>query len=188
MNFLTLFGIAVALAMDAFAVALSVGVAVSPLTGRHFFRLGFHFGLFQALMPVIGWLVGRTVQSYIIDFDHWIAFALLVFVGGHMIHEALHPEKEERQPGDPTRGMSLVFLSIATSIDALAVGLSLGMLKITVWLPALIIGLVAGIFTIIGMQIGRKVGNKWGGNVEIFGGIVLILIGIKIVLEHTLGI
>jgi putative Mn2+ efflux pump MntP len=186
MDLLTLIGIAIALAMDAFAVALGVGVSVSPLTGRHFFRLGFHFGLFQALMPIIGWLAGRTVQAYIVDYDHWIAFGLLAFVGGHMIYEAVHPEKEERQPGDPTRGTSLVFLSIATSIDALAVGLSLGMLDVTVWFPALIIGLVAGIFTIAGMLIGRKAGDKWGAKVEILGGIVLIAIGLKIVFEHTL--
>lgn len=187
MDLFTLFGIAVALAMDAFAVALGVGVSVSPLTGRHFFRLGFHFGLFQALMPIIGWLAGRTIQTYIVDFDHWIAFGLLAFVGGHMIYEAFQPRDEGRKPDDPTRGYSLVFLSIATSIDALAVGLSLGMLNVTVWFPALIIGLVAGIFTVIGMQIGRKVGDRWGARVEVLGGIVLIAIGLKIVIEHTVG-
>lgn len=187
MDLLSLFGIAVALAMDAFAVALGVGVSVTPLTRRHFFRLGFHFGLFQALMPIIGWLAGRSIQTYIVDYDHWIAFGLLALVGGHMIYEAFHPEKEERQPGDPTRGYSLVFLSIATSIDALAVGLSLGMLEVTVWFPALIIGLVAGVFTVAGMLIGRKVGDHWGARVEILGGIVLIAIGLKIVFEHTIG-
>ncbi len=187
MDILTLTGIAVALAMDAFAVALGVGVSVTPLTGRHLFRLGFHFGLFQALMPIVGWLAGRTVQAYIVDYDHWIAFGLLALVGGHMIYEAFHPEKEERRPGDPTRGLSLVFLSIATSIDALAIGLSLGMLEITVWGPALVIGLVAGVFTVAGMLIGRRAGDRWGSRVEILGGVVLILIGLKIVFEHTLG-
>jgi len=187
MDMLTLLGIALALAMDAFAVALGVGVSVSPLTGRHFFRLGFHFGLFQALMPVIGWLAGRTVQTYIVDYDHWIAFGLLALVGVHMIFEAFHPEKEERQTGDPTRGYSLIFLSVATSIDALAVGLSLGMLDVTVWFPALIIGLVAGIFTVVGMLLGRKVGDRWGARVEILGGMVLVAIGLKIVIEHTLS-
>ena len=186
MDLLTLLGLAVALAMDAFAVALGIGVSVSPLTGRHLFRLGFHFGLFQALMPVIGWLAGRSVQAYIVNYDHWIAFGLLALVGGHMIFEAFHPEKEERQTGDPTRGYSLIFLSIATSIDALAVGLSLGMLEVVVWFPALIIGLVAGVFTVAGMLLGRKVGDRWGARVEILGGIVLIGIGLKIVLAHTM--
>ncbi|PLX74975.1 MAG: hypothetical protein C0615_08290 [Desulfuromonas sp.] len=187
MDLITLIGIAVALAMDAFAVALGVGVSVSPLTGRHFFRLGFHFGLFQGLMPIIGWLAGRTVQAYIRDYDHWIAFALLLLVGGHMIYEAVQPEENERESGDPTRGLSLVLLSIATSIDALAVGLTLGMLDVTVWFPAIVIGLVAGGFTVVGMLIGRKAGDRWGGRVEILGGIVLIAIGLKIVVEHTMG-
>lgn len=186
MEIWTLTGIAVALAMDAFAVALGVGVSVSPLTHRHYFRLGFHFGLFQALMPIVGWLLGRTVQTYIVDYDHWIAFSLLALIGGHMIYEALHPEREERQEGDPTRGLRLVLLSVATSIDALAVGLSLAMLGIDVWFPALIIGLVACVFTLIGLRIGRRIGDTWGPRVEIVGGIILILIGVKIVLEHTL--
>jgi putative Mn2+ efflux pump MntP len=187
MEILTLTGIAVALAMDAFAVALGVGVCVTPLTHRHYFRLGFHFGLFQALMPILGWLIGRSVQQYIVDYDHWIALILLSLIGGHMIYEALHPDREERKEGDPTRGFSLVLLSIATSIDALAVGLSLAMLGIDVWFPALIIGLVACAFTLVGLRIGRRVGEIWGQRVEIFGGIILILIGIKIVLEHTLS-
>ncbi len=185
MDLLVLIGIAVALAMDAFAVALGVGVTVSPLTGRHYFRLGFHFGLFQALMPIIGWLVGRTVQQYIVDYDHWIALTLLTLIGGHMIYAALQPESDEHKPQDPTRGFSLILLSVATSIDALAVGLSLAMLNVSVWFPALIIGLVACLFTLIGLRIGRRIGEDWGPRVEIVGGIILILIGIKIVIEHT---
>lgn len=186
MELWVLIGIAVALAMDAFAVALGVGVSTSPLTRRHYFRLGFHFGLFQALMPIAGWLAGRSIQKHIVDYDHWIALVLLAGIGGHMIYQALHPEREERKDGDPTRGFSLVLLSIATSIDALAVGLSLAMLNVSVWFPALIIGLVACTFTLIGLRIGRKIGEAWGPRVEIFGGIILILIGIKIVIEHTL--
>ena len=186
MELWVLIGIAVALAMDAFAVALGVGVSVSPLTRRHYFRLGFHFGLFQALMPVIGWLLGRTVQQYIVDYDHWVALTLLTLIGGHMIYAALHPDKEERKTSDPTRGFRLILLSVATSIDALAVGLSLAMLNVNVWFPALIIGLVACGFTLIGLRIGRRIGEAWGPRVEIFGGIILILIGIKIVIEHTI--
>lgn len=182
-----LIGIAIALAMDAFAVALGVGVSISPLTGRHYFRLGFHFGLFQGLMPVLGWLGGRSFQRYIVDYDHWIALTLLVLIGGHMIYAALHPDRDERKEGDPTRGFSLVLLSVATSIDALAVGLSLAMLKVSVWMPALIIGLIASAFTLVGLAIGRRIGDAWGSRVEIFGGCILILIGLKIVLEHTLA-
>jgi putative Mn2+ efflux pump MntP len=187
MDTLTLLGIAVALAMDAFAVALATGLTLDPLTGRHLFRLGFHFGLFQALMPILGWLAGLTVQHLIADYDHWIAFALLAFVGGKMLWEAFHGDATPDN-SDPTRGMSLVLLSVATSIDALAVGLSLAMLGVSIWAPALVIGLVAGVLTVVGMLLGRRVGSLWGQRVEIFGGAILCLIGIKILLEHTLGL
>lgn len=186
MDWITLLGIAVALAMDAFAVALGTGMALERLTGRHLFRLGFHFGLFQALMPVIGWLAGLTVQRWIAAYDHWIAFGLLGFVGGKMIYEALYGRDEEGNSSDPTRGLSLVLLSVATSIDALAVGLTLAMLGISIWTPAMIIGLVAGAFTVAGMLLGRRVGAAWGTRVEIFGGLVLCAIGLKILLEHTI--
>ena len=156
------------------------------LTGRHLFRFGFHFGLFQALMPVLGWLAGVTVREQIGAFDHWLAFALLTLVGGKMLWEACHGDDESPPEGDPTRGLSLVMLSIATSIDALAVGLSLAVLGVTIWTPALVIGLIACILTICGMLLGRRLGRAWGTGVEIFGGLVLIGIGVKILIEHTL--
>lgn len=184
MDWLTILGIALALAMDAFAVALATGAVLDPLTKGHMFRLGFHFGLFQALMPIIGWLAGITVQKWISAYDHWIAFALLAFVGGRMIIEAFE-EKEEKAATDPTRGLTMVMLSIATSIDALAVGLSLAMLDVSVWIPSVVIGLVAGVLTVIGMLLGRRLGGTWGKPVEILGGVVLCGIGLKILLEHT---
>jgi putative Mn2+ efflux pump MntP len=186
-DLLTLLGIAVALAMDAFAVALAVGLAVAPLTGRHLFRLGWHFGLFQAVMPVIGWLAGVSLQQYIAAFDHWIALGLLGFVGGKMIYEALHETDEPKGTGDPTRGMSLVVLSLATSIDALAVGLSLGVLGVSIWFPATIIGVVAGVLTLAGMLLGQRAGSLLGKRVEILGGLILIGIGIRIVREPVKG-
>jgi putative Mn2+ efflux pump MntP len=185
MNWLTIFGIALALAMDAFAVALAAGAVINPLTRRHLFRLGFHFGLFQALMPIGGWLVGMAVQKWIADYDHWIAFALLAVVGVRMIREAFE-EHEEKPVSDPTRGLTMVVLSVATSIDALAVGLSLAMLGVSVWLPAAVIGLVAGVLTVTGMLLGRRLGGNWGRRVEVCGGLVLCAIGVKILLEHTL--
>lgn len=186
MDWITIFGLAVALAMDAFAVALGVGISLSPLTGRHLFRLGFHFGLFQALMPIIGWLAGMTIQRWIDAYDHWVAFALLCFVGGKMLYEAFQ-EVEARAEKDPTRGLTLITLSFATSIDALAVGLSLAMLNISVWTPALVIGLVAGILTVIGLLLGRRCQAVWGTRVEILGGLVLCAIGTKILLQHLLA-
>ncbi len=187
MDLLTLFGIALALAMDAFAVALGTGMNLAKLTGRHLFRLGFHFGLFQALMPVIGWLAGIGLQQKIAAWDHWIAFGLLAFVGGHMLWEARSEAHEEKADQDPTRGMSLVILSVATSIDALAVGFSLSVLGVSIWTPALVIGLVAGVLTVAGMLLGRRAGDQWGPRVEIAGGLILIGIGVKILVEHLMG-
>ncbi len=184
MDVLSLLGIALALAMDAFAVALAAGLTLDAVTGRHLFRLGFHFGLFQAGMPVIGWLAGLTVQRWIAEYDHWVAFVLLALVGGKMIREALQ-KTEERPEKDPTRGWTLIVLSIATSIDALAVGLSLAMLGVSIWLPAAVIGLVCGALTVAGMLLGRRASSAWGPRVEILGGLILIAIGSKILLEHT---
>ncbi len=186
MDIVTLLGLAVALAMDAFAVALASAISLPAMTRGHVFRLSWHFGLFQALMPVIGWYGGMMVQKWIVAYDHWVAFLLLGLVGGRMLWEAFHPE-ENQTPRDPTRGWSLITLSVATSIDALAVGLTLAMLDVSIWFPALIIGLVAGVLTIVGMKLGRILGKHWGKRVEIFGGLVLIGIGLKILVEHLTG-
>lgn len=186
METLTLLFIAVALAMDAFAVALAAGVTLHPVSKRQLFRLGFHFGLFQGLMPIIGWLAGVSVQSMISDYDHWIAFGLLSYVGGKMIHESFEND-EENAKTDPTRGATMVMLSIATSIDALAVGLSLAVIGVSVWTPALIIGITASAFTVTGMLLGGRIGMVWGKRVEVIGGLVLIAIGLKILFEHLLS-
>jgi putative Mn2+ efflux pump MntP len=183
MNWITILGIALALAMDAFAVALAAGTVIAPLTGRHLFRFGFHFGLFQLLMPIIGWLAGMTVQKWISAYDHWIAFVLLAIVGGRMIWAAFD-EQNDNAASDPTRGMTMVMLAVATSIDALAVGLSLAMLHVSIWWPATVIGVVAGVLTVIGMLLGRRLGTIWGKRVEICGGLILCAIGLKILLEH----
>ncbi len=179
----TLLFIALALAMDAFAVSLAAGVALHPVNKRQLFRLGFHFGLFQGMMPIIGWLAGLSVQNMISDYDHWVAFGLLTFVGGKMIYEAFQNE-EERQKTDPTRGLTMVMLSIATSIDALAVGLSLAVIGVNIWTPALVIALTASILTVVGMLMGGRIGMIWGKRVEVVGGLILIGIGLKILIEH----
>lgn len=181
-----LLGIALGLAMDAFSVAVAAGLVLGGASGRQTFRLSFHFGLFQFLMPVAGWLAGSTVEQYISGYDHWIAFALLAYVGGKMIWESLaHAESDIR--GDPTKGSSLVMLSLATSIDALAVGLSMALLRVPVLVPALVIGIVAAGMTFLGLRIGKRAGHLLGPWMERLGGLVLLAIGIKIVLEHTLG-
>lgn len=178
-------GIAVALAMDAFAVALSAGVLLNPISGRQLFRLGFHFGLFQGGMPVIGWLAGVGLKKFVTVYAPWIAFLLLVFVGGKMIYEALTDHREGTGRRDPTRGFTMVLLSIATSIDALAVGFSLSLLGVAIWVPAVVIGVITTSLTVAGMLLGRTIGTRWGGRVEVFGGTILVFIGLKILLQAT---
>ena len=184
MSLFSLFAIALALAMDAFAVAVVAGITLDQLTPRRLFRLSFHFGLFQALMPVLGWLGGRAIYKHIFLFDHWIAFGLLSFVGGKMFLNALRTDKADLPRNDPTRGMELVMLSIATSIDALAVGLSLAVIGTTIVVPAIVIGVVAAVMTLFGMLLGRRIGSLWGKRVELVGGMIVIGIGVKILIEH----
>ena len=187
MHILTILGIAVALAMDAFAVAIATGVTLKQVSIRQTFRLSWHFGLFQALMPVIGWGLGTSIQSYVEVYAHWVAFVLLALVGGNMLKEALFSgEEEEETKKDATKGMTLVILSVATSIDALAVGLSMSMLKVSIAYPAIIIGIVAGLFTIIGLHLGKRVArlNWLSTSAEVTGGLVLWLIGLNILREN----
>jgi len=170
--------------MDAFAVALAVGARRRSLTFRPLFRLSFHFGLFQFLMPVLGWYCGSQVEEYIHGFDHWLAFGLLGLIGGKMIWESLSSDHTAEVASDPTRKWSLVALSIATSIDALAVGLSMAFLQVEIWTPSVLIGVVAATMTATGMIFGRQLGVRFGKRMELIGGLILIGIGIKIVLEH----
>ena len=186
MSIITILVLALGLAMDAFAVAITAGMVLPRLSFRPVFRLSWHFGLFQFIMPIIGWLAGFTVQNLIAAYDHWIAFGLLSFIGCKMIYESLHT-KTDTHKADPTRGWNLVLLSLATSIDALAVGLSMGVLGVRVWLPSVLIGIVAGLMTVLGMFLGRRLGKLLGTKIAFVGGLILIAIGIKILLEH-LGI
>lgn len=184
---LTLFGIAVSLAMDAFAVAIACSVALKPVQPRQVFRLSFHFGLFQAMMPLIGWLAGRTVADVIGRYDHWAAFGILAFIGLKAIYGAMRGSDEERSFGDPTRGWSLVGLSVATSLDALAVGLSFSLLRVEIWTAVALIGVVAAMATIIGMQIGARLGMALGRRMEFAGGVILVAIGVRILIDHLGG-
>jgi putative Mn2+ efflux pump MntP len=174
--------LALGMAMDAFAVCLAAGSLPEVHGPRPTFRLAFHFGLFQFLMPVVGWVVGATVEPLIKGVDHWMAFGLLAFVGLRMMHTALRPE--EARHVDPSRGWNLIVLSIAVSIDALAIGLSLGLLGIFVGGPAILIGIVTGVVSLIGLRLGRGMGARFGRWAQVIGGLALIVIGVRIVLEH----
>ncbi len=185
MSWFIILGIAVSLGMDAFAVAIAVGSRIK-LSFRPVFRLAFHFGLFQFFMPIIGWLVGSQINRLIHDYDHWVAFILLVFIGLKMIKEAFSHKNEFDKVSDPTRKWQLVLLSVATSIDALSVGLSLALLNVQIFSISVIIGLVAAAMTVLGMAFGRWLGKNFGRYMEFLGGLILIGIGIKILLEHLI--
>ena len=186
MSLITIIGIAIGLGMDAFAVAIAVGSRMK-LTFRPVFRLAFHFGLFQFMMPVIGWIVGSQVEKLIQHYDHWVAFALLAFIGAKMIKESFSNKDEFDKVSDPTRKWQLVLLSIATSIDALSVGFSLALLNIEIFSISIIIGITAAIMTALGMAFGRWLGLKFGKYMEFVGGFILIGIGLKILFEHLLA-
>ena len=186
MSLISIIGLAVALAMDALAVSIASGVYIQRVSARQFFRLSWHFGLFQAVMPVIGWYAGLSVRKLIERYDHWAAFLLLAVVATGMLRQAVSRDEEAKIKADPTRGWRLVLLSVATSIDALAVGLSLSLIGVSVWFPALIIGLTAGIFTLGGMLLGSRAGSiVWLRRyAEIVSAVVLYGIGLHILHDH----
>ena len=186
MTIFNISAIAVALAMDAFAVAIAAGITLKQISFRQNFRLAWHFGLFQAMMPVLGWSAGLSFRDLIVRVDHWVAFGLLLFVAQGMLRQAFSNDAEAKRPKDPTKGLTMVMLSVATSLDALAVGLSLSLINVSIWMPAVIIGIVACAFTTIGLQIGKRLANatrlrRWADGL---GAAVLIGIGLNILREH----
>jgi putative Mn2+ efflux pump MntP len=171
-----IFGIALAMSADAFCTTLSIGTA-GRFRGQAF-RLSFHFGLFQAMMPAFGALLGRGMVGWIQDWDHWAAFAILALVGLHMIWEAFHG-RDTRQPSDRSRGWSLVSLSVATSIDALAIGVVFGVVGIPLLFPCLTIGVVAGSASLLGLFLGRRLRARFGEWLQVGGGILLLALAVK---------
>lgn len=184
MGFVYILGIAVGLSADCFAVAFSGSVSMKKVSFLQISRTSLSFGFFQALMPVLGWLIGRTVVDTIADYDHWLAFALLAFIGGKMIWESLRQKGEHSKSIDITTGVTLLTLSIATSIDALAVGLAFAFLEVNITLASVTIGVVAFMVTAIGFVAGRKAGKLMGKRAEAIGGLILIAIGLRILLTH----
>jgi putative Mn2+ efflux pump MntP len=177
--------IAFGLAADCFAVSVSGNIMMQHITPLKIARTAVAFGFCQAVMPVIGWLIGRNLVTIVADYDHWVAFVLLLFVGGKMIWESFKPNENNRTI-DITSGLTLITLAVATSIDALVVGLSFAFLKINISIAAVTIGLVACIITILGFMLGKRLGGLIGKRAEAIGGIVLIGIGVKILLSHIL--
>lgn len=186
MGFLEIFLISLSMAMDAFAVCLGLAAARQCDGPRPTFRLSFHFGLFQFLMPILGWFAGMTVVKWINAFDHWVAFGLLAFVGGRMILAGFNHEQEANR-NDPSRGWNLVILSVAVSIDALAIGLSLAMVHVDIWYPAVVIGIVTSLISLLGLNLGGRLSARFGKRMEVIGGLVLVLIGVRILISHLFG-
>ncbi|MBQ1453563.1 MAG: manganese efflux pump [Ruminococcus sp.] len=182
MSYLELFVIAVGLSMDAFAVSICKGLSVRRLRPRHNLICGLYFGGFQALMPVIGWLLGRQFESLIKSIDHWIAFALLVLIGANMIREAV--KNEEENLNDSFSPKTMLPLAVATSIDALAVGVTFAFLDVSIVPAVSMIGATTFILSAVGVKIGNVFGAKYKSKAELVGGIVLVAMGIKILIEH----
>ncbi len=172
--------LAVALGCDAFAVGLAVGT--THHRPRQVFRLAFHFGLFQFLMPPAGWAAGQAVAGLARRWAPWLAFAVLAALGLNMVREGLSPAEDRPRSHDPTRGWSLVALSVATSIDALGAGFSLGLRGGSIWLAAGVIGVVAALMTLAAMRLGRRLGARFGRRMETAGGIILLALALRAVL------
>jgi putative Mn2+ efflux pump MntP len=186
-EFFSTFLIGLGLSADCFAVALGGCINMPKLRYIQVLRTALAFGAAQALMPFIGWLVGRTVINYVAGFDHWIAFGLLVFIGGRMLWEAFHEKDQPGRKTDISRGLLLFTLAFATSIDALAVGLSLAFLDTNILYASLLIGVVTFLITHLGFYLGRKAGALLGRNARLIGGIILIGIGLRILISHLIG-
>ena len=187
MGFVELFLIGVGLSMDAFAVSLCKGLGMRKLNYKNALIIALFFGGFQALMPLIGWLLGTGFEQYITEFDHWIAFILLAFIGGKMIFDVIKPDDDKCECCEALNIKELFVLAIATSIDALAVGITFAFLKVSIIPAILIIGVTTFVISFGGVAIGNKFGNKFEKKAQLAGGIVLILIGVKILIEHLLG-
>ncbi len=185
MGFLELFMIGVGLSMDAFAVSICKGLSVPKLKLKHALICGLYFGVFQALMPTIGYLLGIQFQSLITSIDHWIAFILLGFIGLNMIKESREKDEEIEEANDESFGFkNMVVLAVATSIDALAVGVTFAFLNVNIVPAVTLIGLTTFTLSAIGVKIGNIFGLKYKSKAEMFGGIVLIAMGVKILIEH----
>ena len=183
MGIITVFMIAIGLAMDSLAVSISGGIVMRPFCMRQSLRLALTMGIFQGGMTLLGWGLGVSFSSYITVFDHWIAFVLLGFLGGKMIYESF---EEEETTISSFSTKTLITLGVATSIDALAVGVSMAFLKTSIYIPAFIIGFVTFSLSLIGVISGYRFGKIKGVNVELLGGVILIAIGIKILVEHLM--
>lgn len=177
--------ISIGLAMDAFAVSICKGLSMKKMNWKNAVIIALYFGVFQALMPLIGYFLGMTFESIVTTFDHWVAFALLTLIGGGMIKESFDSEDDKKN--DRVDFKTMVVLAIATSIDALAIGITFAFFDVNIVLAVSIIGIITFIISVLGVKIGNRFGDKYQNKAQLMGGIILVLLGFKILLEH-LGI
>lgn len=182
LDFITIFLIAIGLCFDSFAVSVSSGLMMKHINFFEAIKISFSLAFFQGLMPLLGWMAGRRISGYLINYDHWIAFGLLLLIGLKMIWESRKPEEDKTF--NPLNFWFIIYMSLATSIDALIVGLSFAFLKTNIYVSIIIIGVVTFIAAMLGILFGKKAGAHFGKHIEIMGGIILILIGFKILIEH----
>lgn len=180
----SVFLIALGVSADAFAVALGKGLHMRRLAYGNAIVIALTFGLFQAVMPLIGWLLGTQLQQYITAIDHWIAFGLLAIIGGKMLWDAFHGDEDDDSDDGRLRIRQLLLLAVATSVDALAVGISFAFLEVSIVESVIVIGLTTAVLTFVGVLVGHRAGLRFRGPAEIAGGAILILIGVKILLDH----
>lgn len=190
MTFLELIIIAIGLSMDAFAVSIGKGLSLKKIKLSHALKVGLWFGGFQALMPILGYLLGSTFAEIVSAYDHWVAFVLLAIIGGNMLKESFEKDDDDcdcnKKEKNSFAVATMFTLAVATSIDALAVGVTFAFFKVAI-IPAIItIGITTFLFSVAGLKIGNIFGCKYKSHAELFGGIILILIGLKILLEHTI--
>lgn len=184
MGLIEIFLIAVSLAMDAFAVSLCRGLCMRKINYKHALIIAGLFGGFQAAMPLLGWALGKQFKSYIVDIDHWIAFGLLLIIGGKMIWDTFEKDDGDKPLAEGLRIKELLLMAVATSIDALAVGITFAFLGTNIWIPVTIIGVLTFAICFAGVIVGNKFGAKYKKKAQFAGGFVLILIGLKILLQH----
>ncbi|MCW3807098.1 manganese efflux pump MntP [Plebeiibacterium marinum] len=184
MNILSLIIVGIGLSIDSLAASISTGACCKKLLKRHVIKVAAFMAIFQGGLPYIGWLIGTGFKRLIEDYDHWVAFILLFLIGAKLIYEGLSKHEEGCSNFNPTNNLLLAGMAIATSIDALVVGIGFGVIKINIYQAMLIIGITTFIFSTVGVYLGKKIGTKINSGIEIFGGLVLIGIGVKILIEH----
>lgn len=183
MEFITLLLIAISLSFDTFAVSVSTGLIINKIYFSKAVRIAIILAFFQTLMPIIGWISGNLIKDYIVQIDHWLAFSLLTLIGGKMIYESFKTDQDEKN-FNPEKISVQITMALATSIDALIVGITFAFISIDIWFSVSLIGIVTFLAAMIGMLLGKNIGKKLGNKPELIGGIILIAIGLKILIEH----